>query len=594
VAGEWRSWTAGNQVRAVLQAGDQALTAGPGGLTFWQADGEVEWRLTPVEGLPGSDATALLLDFEGGSLFVGTNSGLLEAGTDSLTIHDTWNGLDSGSVTALVLARQGVLAGTQGSARAGGGLNVLGRGLWRPLPGFPSTARLQGGALSSDVTVLLEDSSGVLWVGTTGGLGRRAGEAWTRFGTENGLPADEVLALAEALDTVWAGTPEGLARFDSEADAWEVEGELPPEPVTALLATTAGELWAGGPAGLWRLGDDGWQGVDVGELAGQAFYGGAETADGEVLFGTDAGLARFGEDGERTVWAVPDTPAHNAFRRILLGPEAGSLVFVAERGFGADPLDLDSETWLPGVALPCAGCVPLGWDRDGIGYFGGAEGLWLVDGGEVTRVTTADGLPSDLVNDVAFGPGGGYWIATPAGIAVFDGQRVTEVLNAANTGLATDEVRWVLPASGGALWVLTGHSASLYAGGEWTHFGQGDPFRGEVTVTDMAEDANGGVWLSTLGEGVYLYEDGNWSRFESLGRGVELPSDDVRCVEPDAGGALWFCTGLGASRLADGEWALYDQPDALVDLAVNDIYVDAAGAVWFATSGGVTAYSPEE
>src|SRR5579859_554751 len=56
-------------------------------------------------------------------------------------------------------------------------------------------------------------------------------------------------------------------------------------------------------------------------------------------------------------------------------------------------------------------------DRDGFIWIGTQSGLYRYDGADVTRFTTADGLPSDFVDQIGQAPNGTLWIGTRKGVA---------------------------------------------------------------------------------------------------------------------------------------------------------------------------------
>jgi ligand-binding sensor domain-containing protein len=70
------------------------------------------------------------------------------------------------------------------------------------------------------VTDILEDPEGRLWVGTYGGglaLFDRAGEKFSRFGSRQGLADDQVCGLVDdRLGGLWVATNRGLSHFDKE------------------------------------------------------------------------------------------------------------------------------------------------------------------------------------------------------------------------------------------------------------------------------------------------------------------------------------------------------------------------------------------
>ena len=77
-------------------------------------------------------------------------------------------------------------------------------------------------------------------------LGRLAGDRWTVYGLEDGLPGHAVTVAGDG--TVWAAGPEGLARLDG--DRWtEVAGGS----FDDVSVDADGVAWARSFGALWRV-----------------------------------------------------------------------------------------------------------------------------------------------------------------------------------------------------------------------------------------------------------------------------------------------------------------------------------------------------
>lgn len=114
------------------------------------------------------------------------------------------------------------------------------------------------------VNAVLQDRSGLLWIGTQGGLHRYDGRELLAYqhqaDVDGSLPESFVTALAETSDgTLYIGTSRsGLARMDRSRGRFvrlEADGEQAAsrDIVTALAADAEGGLWVGAQSGLDRL-----------------------------------------------------------------------------------------------------------------------------------------------------------------------------------------------------------------------------------------------------------------------------------------------------------------------------------------------------
>ena len=595
------SWSAGNLIFKVVVAGDRVITGGPGSVTIWnRIDGSIERQVTTASGLPDSDVHTIYVD-EDGSVWAGTEGGLVHGNGDEVTEYTVQDGLDSDSVWAISRLRDGrLIVGTFYSGRVGGGLNILDEGGWRPFPDFPSAHPDENPeALSNFVNAILDEGEGGLfWVGTTNGLGRFDGATWTRFSTAEGLPCNNILSLySDSQGQLIAGTECGVAFFDGATFNHAQQG--PPYGVNGIVESTAGRYWFSGGGGVWRYDRDNadWKefSTSTGDLPTWGMFGAAADADGNVYIGSDgAGLVVFSANGQDiSLYSVPNVPDSAALGSILPAPD-GALWFGQEYGSWVSVFNPADETWsslpqeLPGF--------PIAFDSEGrLWTSEWNNGLWIVSGDDQTHFSVEQGLPQDhQVRSVAFLPGE-TWVATDHGLALMGETSIQTILKAADMSLPSDFVRTLKAASDGSLWVSGEVSLSRrLPDGSWQSFGSGNPFSYDgVQVYDIAEDHNGGIWIATNGDGVYYFANEAWDHISPDDPGVDLPSPDVFSIAIGPDGTVWFGTDNGAALYNGSAWRKFDvSPESLVHWQVNDIYVAADGTAYFATRGGVTRLAP--
>jgi ligand-binding sensor domain-containing protein len=356
-------------------------------------------------------------------------------------------------------------------------------------------------------------------------------------------------------------------------------------------------VWVSGGGGVARRDLEGeWTLWDYLVLPSYSVYGGVEGSDGVIYFGTEAGLLSFAGD-DYTAWTAPNVPVNAAFAHVLPEPAASRLWFVEEYGVTTDIYEPANEAWLAGPELNCESCAPLAWDEAGQLWAASELGLWIFDGeDEEIPYTAEQGLPSTEVRAVAIGPNGTAWIATLGGLAFYDNGEITEVYDAASSGLASDAVHKLLLASDQSLWAVTDANLSRrLPDGTWVHYGQDDPFITDLYINDLVEDASGDIWAATQGDGVYRYRaaEQTWERYSPSLPGVDLPWTEINCVAAAPDGTVWVGAPYAGAARFDGEhWEVIEVGEGLIHSNVNDIYVDPDGVVWFATSGGVTRYAP--
>jgi ligand-binding sensor domain-containing protein len=89
-------------------------------------------------------------------------------------------------------------------------------------------------------------------------------------------------------------------------------------------------------------------------------------------------------------------------------------------------------------------------------------------GEEWQRYQSKEGLPNDVIRDLAIDKNGHLWVGTPSGIAQFDGE--DWFIHTDQNGLAQNSVH-SLKVKGNSLWVGTvGGTVSRYKDGQWKTF----------------------------------------------------------------------------------------------------------------------------
>lgn len=124
---------------------------------------------------------------------------------------------------------------------------------------------------------------------------------------------------------------------------------------------------------------------------------------------------------------------------------------------------------------------------------------WLAtDQGLVTeerRWTTADGLLSDDVRSFTLDGAGHLWIATAAGISIFDCHETWYSLTGKN-GLPYKDTRQIVNSPNGDRWIATGIGAACYKNGRWEYYA-GKRWLPSDEVTAMAVGTEGEAWIGT-------------------------------------------------------------------------------------------------
>lgn len=319
----------------------------------------------------GRVAQSACEDAEGG-LWVGFNDGGLTRWRDGRGTNYGWDiaasafipedGLISQNVSAVLTDRSGRLwVGT----RARGGLHEFREGKFHELA--------VAGLFRQEIFALHQDRAGRLWVGTQEGVACWDGQTWRLFTTADGLSKNAVRAIADdAAGNLWIGTDGGGLNQFRNGNFTVIrksrEG-LPGDRVTALLVDDAGVLWVGTSAGLARLKEGRWaQFTTAAGLPSNTINYLIEDGEGFLWLGSNAGLVRVAkisleEFAARKISAVafrtydevdglPTSECTAGSQPAAVRTRAGKLWFPTHAGLvGIDPAKLLRNTNPPPVKI---------------------------------------------------------------------------------------------------------------------------------------------------------------------------------------------------------------------------------------------------
>ena len=445
-----------------------------------------------------------------------------------------------------------------------------------------TTLTVEDGLPGNVATVLHEDPSDGLWIGTRNGLAHYDGQTVEAFTDADGLPDVRVQGLAEGADgRLWVSTPSGVFAYDgSSFEALAPDRSGP--PLAGGLTAQGDTLWVGTRGGVYRYHDGTLTSV-VDSSAGPT--GLVSTivprADGGLWLGTNGeGLYRF--DGE--LGAQVD--GSDGLQVVDVQWADGALWVAAKEGLyrrtEGEPLRLYSDQ------LEDVFVRSLFVDRE--------RNLWVTtDGAGVlrhtptpfTHYTTADGLTHNLVWDVSDGPGEDLWMATRGGVQrqAPDG---TFVKVRGPGGALTQEATALYYDDQERLWAAAGDQLYAYDGRRYASFREVDG-QPPGLVVDVAQQASGPLWFAAMKSGLLRYDGTSFTRYEAEDG---LPSSSVRAVTEGPEGKLWV--GLrGTVGRFDGEtFTTVHALDTEQTGTLISLQVDADGHVWMGTTNGVYARAP--
>jgi ligand-binding sensor domain-containing protein/signal transduction histidine kinase len=333
-----------------------------------------------------------------GVLWFATENGVSRYEDNQMITYSREQGLSSNSILDIVIDVNGKLW----FCTDGGGVS---RFEGRSFTNFTAAQGLGGTIVLSAV----EDKDGDLWFGTAGGgVSRFDGEKFTGYTTAQGLAGDIVSSShRDQKDQLWFGTGGGgVSMFDGEAfTSYTIEQGLAANEVYNIEEDHLGNLWFGTDGG----------GVSKFDGAGFTTYTSQQGLAGDVILGitsdnfdklwfgaADGGLSRF--DGNTfTNFTSEHGLADNAVIR-LVKDQQGNLWIGTENG-----LSILSATRIQQIEKITSVDEYKTLLEDSISFF--------------QTFTKADGLPDNVILQIAELPNGKMAVGTNLGIAIFDGAK---------------------------------------------------------------------------------------------------------------------------------------------------------------------------
>ncbi len=459
---------------------------------------------------------------------------------------------------------------------------------WKSLPPPPESFAEQDIVTSLAVVGRGDQATVYLATMANGLLVWRQG-AWTKLGTDEGLPSDQVHALVPHLERIAVATSAGLCLLEDLKLDCRIQIAEPRLGNSILAASSLGD------AGLWLLGQS-WVGhVHDGQLRVVAEDLDLETLDatipGSVVADT-AGSVYFG----------------NSAIAFYIDAESGQIRRLGKR-----------------QGLAAEGATALLTDRESNVWVGSLRGLNRLVSWRFESYDRDDGLLESEVSAIAETADGHLVLGHNSGLSFFDGERFetvsfnlprSQVFSHRVLDMAVDDegTVWIAAQKVGLLRVTSAPSWTTSMASErplsveWhTREGlwiatrealfhrQGSRFvRVDVGLNDsetlrwlhIADD--GRVFAGGLG-GLRWREGKEWR----VARGPIRTANSVFTVftSPEA---VWVGTGAGLYRLDGDDLVQVRKGDLVIDRPVFLIFRDPDGRMWFGTDGDVVVWDGRE
>jgi ligand-binding sensor domain-containing protein/class 3 adenylate cyclase len=471
------------------------------------------------------------------------------------------------------------------------------------------TVGLAEGLPNTKVHTLLQDTTGMVWLGTDAGLVNYDGKTVTPFGQNEGLPPGAVRALyLDPEARLWVGYEGGgLARIvNGKPELVQVNGLPLNTDITGIEQDGSGGLWLSTMGqGVLRARD-----ITVGTVLQVERNGTAQGIIDHVtgITALRGGALAFLEDGgtlkkldsAKSRFVTLEWPGLQDVQLITAVHEDGlGRIWLGTRNEGAYVLDTRSGqvvnhghfNGLPSNTVTC-----FGEDLAGQVWVGTLDGGAAVIGMNGVRRTfnPSTGMPGLVIRRFATDREGNMLIATnDAGLSIFKGERFLNFIE--EDGLLDPQVWAVLEDQQGRMWFGTN--------GGITILDARDPDQvttrtltsqsGALTnnrVRCLQEDARGHIWIGTGAGSLIDWDAQAYRPVEHPDLSAVIPEGHVTALELGDDGALWIGTVNGLKRFDPGvPPTVFTEEDGVPTTPVTALYRDPQGVLWVGSTGrGIT------
>ena len=439
----------------------------------------------------------------------------------------------------------------------------------------------QSNLLSNNpVKTIFQDSKGNIWLGTIRkGFCRFNGTDYAFFNTEQGLLSNIVNAICEDKNgSLWIGTSEGLCRFDGKNfDNFTTSKGLPGNNISALHADKKGDIWiatVGGGVAVYDGKHFKIFNSDNGLLSDIA-YCFTEAADGKMWIGTYQGASVY--DGTHFKNYNVANGLMNEHVEDILCDSYGHIWFCTYGG-GIGKLTGDSVSMLTiheGVNNNIIKTMLE--DREGNYWIGSWNGLYKYNGDRFVSYTIDDGLSNNNILSVYTDAINHLWFGTlTGGVNMFDGKTFKNYT--ANEGLKSNTIWSIYQDHEGSYWFGTTNGPSRLRAAD-NLIESPFPELSNSIIYSILEDRNHQLYFGT-DKGVYVY-DGGVCKIINAKDG--LTDEQVRVLFMDETGVIWIGTIKGIYFLEGNKAVSVTRSYKLPQAPVTSIISDGLGSILIST-----------
>jgi len=451
---------------------------------------------------------------------------------------------------------------------------------------------VEEGLPQSQVYAMIQDSRGLLWIGTKGGgLSKFNGKEFTTYTKDEGLSGDQVYALFEdSKHNIWIGTGGGITHYNGITFTKHPISKKYDIVVSAITEDDNKTIWAATNAGLYYYKNSQWvafisNNTKLKYNVSCLFV----DSNGVIWTGNDNGLFKI-EEGHVSRYTTKSGLSSNKVRSIN---EVNGELLVGTYGHGLN-VHNDDGWYIIGKSNEIIHDI----------FVDNEQNVWTAtqDNGVIKynlkkksgkKYNESKGLSVNNVRIILQDSWENMWFGTSGGgINKYHGQQFQHYN--LEEGYLDGKFYSVLGGSDNTVWAGTGHFGfAEMRNDSIVYHNQNTDFHNHKCKA-LFEDHVGNIWIGTEGKGVYVF---NGSEYFQITGNQGLTDDWIRSIIQDKDFNIWIATVSGISKLTPTNYAdlnftirNFRQENGLPDDRINTLAPDNENRMWFGTNDGHIGY----
>lgn len=433
---------------------------------------------------------------------------------------------------------------------------------------------VKDGLAQSNVSGIVQDSSGFFYIATAGGISRFDGKNFVNYSTEDGLADNNVSAIFKDHNNVlWIGHENGSLSLYNGKTFKEIKSTLLPrdKKIYGFYEDRHNNLWiATESSGAIKITNPSASKYDKYDMK---VFSGKEGLSQYVLTIT--------EDKQGNLWFLTD--------------------------IGIKVLDATTQTFdfFRPAGMPIGQVTALFADKSGnflIGTINGSITRYKPDSkifetliGSDMMLRANNGMGPNIIYTLFEDRKNNIWASVlNVGVLRFHPQTKSMTLFNTSNGLSVNKIKSICDDPEGNIILGTaGEGIEVFSGEKFVSFNKSNGLA-DNQVWAICKDKNGNFWFGN-NEGITIYNPtlGSDKAYKNISVSEGLPSNNVRAIVSDNTGNLWIGTWGGKVIKYDVEHAKLVSIAALNDIVnnlVSCLMIDKHNRLWIGTLEGIVVY----